>query len=945
MTNLILVFRAEMICLAILVFLFFTSQLYQMGKDHDCFFRICLYAIGHVVFDFITVYTVNHTETVPYGLNWFLHVCFYLCAIMFTIELLNYIVSLVYDKESCIRIRRLILWVPAIYLLVLPFLPMEILQGKGTKYSYGVAAVVGYAIAFLFLLASVMVMLFKYSLLDNHIRKALVPVLVTMIVIEVIQIIIPELLFTGGCVTLATVAVFFALENPVYVMQRKALMDALTGVKSRNAYELDIVGMKADYAQGKYDRTPVGLVFCDLNGLKQVNDRLGHIVGDEYIGIVAQALMKNMKSVRNIYRMGGDEFLAVYVGASEEKIREDMEKVRGYCKEVSREYPFRVEVAMGFALSGRQYASLKDVLHAADHNMYKNKWEMKNEIEYTDESDPAMLDKTALDDRIFKAFSDTSDRNYLYLCNMETNVSRWSRSAVDYFGLPGEYMLDVKTIWEEYIHPEDRDAYRTDIENVFAGKKEYHDIEYRARNQEGKYVICTCRGKILKGEHGEPDLFAGTMVNHGIVDGIDPVTNLPNAQELMHYLERVRGENAKIAVLYIGIRSFGRINMLYGSAMGDKILRMFGKFLRDVSGAGGSVFRMDGAKFTLVLFQTDREYLLGIYETIKKYAEHELFLESVQVPMQIYGGAVIINQRNMNDQWIKSGLEYTLSQSRNEQHGNLVFWGDMVQADERKRIEMYMEINRSVVHGCRGFYLQYQPIMDAKTEKMAGMEALLRWRNPLYGEVPPGKFIPWIESDPCYLELGKWILRQAIQDTAPILKKYPHLHLNVNITAEQLLHREFIKEVRDILDETGFPGGALCLELTERCKNLDRELLREKIAMLRKNGIHVIIDDMGIGSASLGLMLELPVDVVKVDKSIIRNIQNKAANQLFVESIIRAGNELKIFTCLEGLETKEEYEYLKNLGATYYQGFYFAKPLDIGIIAEKIEKENRLQEK
>lgn len=375
--NILLIIREELICLIILLFLQSCSRYYDIGKEKADFNRLWFWAVAHVVLDMVTVWTVNHTESVPLWVNWGLHVCFYLSAIGFVSEFLCYILSLVYDHRTVRRARIFTLLLAGGCLTALFFVPMDFLQGNGTKYSYGMAAFIGYAVAFIILLMSLITVIRNFRRLEVHVRRTIVPMLSVMLVAEVIQILVPELLFTGADLTIVTVGVFFALENPTLVLQRKAMMDTLTGVKSRNAYEMDIRQLERDYQEKRIRADSVGLVFCDINGLKQVNDTFGHLSGDEYIGTVAGIIAGKMVSVKSVYRMGGDEFLAVYQDTPEPVIRQEIKAVQEECSRLSKGAPYRIALAMGFEMSGPAYAGLKQVLREADRKMYQNKWILK----------------------------------------------------------------------------------------------------------------------------------------------------------------------------------------------------------------------------------------------------------------------------------------------------------------------------------------------------------------------------------------------------------------------------------------------------------------------------------------------------------------------------------------------------------------------------------------
>lgn len=513
----LLIVREEIVCLTILIFFWINGRFYQMGKDHGSFQRMLAYAIGHVVFDIVTVLTVNNLDKVPSWFNFGAHVVFYLFAILFSQEFFCYVLALSYEKRIQKKVRIGGFCLMALYVLLLPVLPIVYLQGNGTNYSLGPAAFVGYGLAMVFFVGSGVILAVNYRKLAPHVRMSLIPMLTLLVMAECIQIAVPELLITGGAATIVTVGFFFSLENPTDVFKQKLMIDALTGVKSRHSYEMDIERMEEEYARNQSIR--FGMVFCDLNNLKAVNDQRGHLEGDAYIGHIAQLLMKDLRRAEGIYRMGGDEFLAVYRDVDEADIRRETEQVRADCEALSEKKPYRMSVAIGYAVSGEEYANLRNVLRAADYLMYKNKAEMKRAVAFLS-ADGQKLNIAGLTDRIFDVFAATGEHNYLTLCNMSTNVSRWSESAVEYFGLPGEFIFDCATVWMEYIHPDDRAGYWADISDVFAGVKTDHDMEYRVRNKRGEYVLCTCRGTVVKGKNGDPDMFAATICPRFLRKGI-----------------------------------------------------------------------------------------------------------------------------------------------------------------------------------------------------------------------------------------------------------------------------------------------------------------------------------------------------------------------------------------------------------------------------------------
>lgn len=923
----LLIVREEIVCLIILVFLWINGRFYKMGKDHASFQRMLVYAIGHVVFDIITVLTVNHTDTVPPWLNFLAHAIFFLFAIQFAQEFFCYVVALSYGKRTQWIVRIGSLCLVVLYVALLPVLPIVYLQGKGTLYSLGPAAFVGYGLAMLFFIGSAVMLGLHYKNLAPHVRMALIPMLAILMVAECCQIAVPELLMTGGAVTIVTVGFFFSLENPVDVFKQKLLIDALTGVKSRQSYEIDIRRMETQYARNRNAR--FGMVFCDINNLKAVNDEKGHLAGDAYIGRIAQILMKDLKNAESIYRMGGDEFLAVYRDTSEADIRSEIEQVNAQCKALSAEVGYKMSVATGYAVTGKEYANLRDVLRVADYLMYKNKADMKQANAFL-ARDGQKLSVAGLTDRIFDVFAATSSRTYLTLCNLSTNVSRWSKSAVEYFGLPGEFIFDSATAWMEYIHPDDRADYWADISAVLRGTKKVHDIEYRVRNKQGEYVVCSCQGMVIKSTDGEPDLFAATIVNYGTVESTDLVTGLCNEQAVISYVEGLLREKRKAAFLQVKICTFSRINMLYGYKNGDRILSQFAEIVKQILGERGRVFRTEGAKFLLCLPDVDAPEAAKIYKAMQNAARHRIKVNAIAIPLRLACGAFVADEHfDCGAAVIRNNMIQALERSKQERHGRIVFYNDPALYGTQENLELLTTIHQDAVTERKGFFLEYQPILRMSTGETVGAEALLRWQDERFGRVEPAAFVSWLENDPCFYQVGHWILRKALLDAREMLAVMPDFVVNVNVTVLQLEDERFNAMVLDVLKESGFPPQQLCLELTERCRELDSAFLRTQIEFFRKFGIRVALDDVGTGFSSLSMLLALPVDEVKLDRSFITDIRSREASQACVSAIVEATQRMGYHACLEGIEDQETYEYLLSFGASYCQGYHFAKPMPV----------------
>jgi EAL domain-containing protein (putative c-di-GMP-specific phosphodiesterase class I)/GGDEF domain-containing protein len=540
------------------------------------------------------------------------------------------------------------------------------------------------------------------------------------------------------------------------------------------------------------------------------------------------------------------------------------------------------------------------------------------------------MNKAWLTSRTFSTFGDLTEPRYLYLCNLETHVSRWSKGAVDYFGLPGEYIEHAETLLLDYIHPDDQEVFTHSIQSVLAGNKPTQPVQYRVRNKKGHYVNCSCQGEVIPGAPGEPDLFAGTIDNHGITGNIDATTQLYNIYEFRKAMNQTTGSHQDALVMIVGLNQYSMVNSVYGYSFGNRVLKAFGQLLKDLVGNQGIVYRMDGSKFSLRLFQGTEALAYELYAQIQQQARSHIVVDGHHIPLGVSGGAMLVNQETRRDSCIRANITYAQERSKRECHSELVFLhpdkDGCTTLDTVKRNET---IRQSVLNGCQGFYLRYQPLVNAQTGRIKGVEALLRWRNDTYGELAPGQFIQWLEQNDCFFELGNWILRQAMTDALPLVKEHPEFLLSVNVTYSQIERSDFLGNFTQILEQTGFPPENLYIELTERTNPQDITNLRRELDYFSQKGVKIALDDFGTGSASLNLLRQLPIDRLKIDSQFVAHIQTNRTDEIIVESVIDSANKLGISVCVEGIETEQLRDYVQKYNVDTLQGYYYSRPVDI----------------
>ncbi|MBR3742041.1 MAG: EAL domain-containing protein [Clostridia bacterium] len=710
-----------------------------------------------------------------------------------------------------------------------------------------------------------------------------------------------------------------------------ARRDELTGTKNKTAYHEIETELQKQIEEGN---ASFGIVVCDINGLKVINDTEGHKAGDDYIRAACR-LVCNVFHHSPVFRIGGDEFAVVLRGQDYVERENLLSLLRRQVEENIRMGEGAV-VASGLAVY-RPNAdhAVEAVFNRADSEMYGDKARLKQEklLQEThslkEKANIRVIseDRRLMLDMLFKSFEVVSEGTYVYLCDMKYDLSRWSKSAVDAYGLPAEYMYGAGDIWENHIHPEDREAYHKGIEEIFSGNASGHDMQYRARRTTGEYDVCTCRGVVIRNPLGEPDYFAGTIRNHGIQGHVDTLTGLRNQYGFFEDLDGCIKRNAEVCVALFGINKFSEFNEMYGYHFGNRVLQRYARKVFELTGNMGHTYRIDGTKFAVISGTLSIPEVREQYNRFRALLHEGIEVDGKRILLDLHCGALRVDNFEIDSQTAYACLNFAYEESKTLRKGDMVEFQSDLNERNHRRLEQLHAIRASIKRGYKGFYLLYQPVVDAETERLIGAEALLRWKNKRYGLVPPDQFIPILESDPLFPELGEWILREAILAAKQFLHQIPGFVVNVNLSYSQIEKPGFADMVVRILNELDYPPEHLCLEVTERCRLLDMELLKNVTVNLKSRGILVAMDDFGTGFSAVGILKEIPFDVIKVDRSFVKGIEENETDRKLIWNVANLAAIFKAKVCVEGVETMGIRDILRECHAGSFQGYYYAKPL------------------
>lgn len=530
-----------------------------------------------------------------------------------------------------------------------------------------------------------------------------------------------------------------------------------------------------------------------------------------------------------------------------------------------------------------------------------------------------------------------AEDTYIYILHLKQHSAWFSDATKTYLGIQDTYVSDHYNIMRGLIHPDDLWEYEEGIPQRIQGKNLNRELCVRMKVVTGEYHMFSIHTDIVSDDKNTEKYLIVLLHNENVLPRIDALTDLYSQARFTADLATEIEKKEPFAVLMIKLERFNNLNIIYGSDFTNQILKETALQFIYMMDENSAVYRLDGPKFGFIFRGCNREKLLIFEQMLREKLAKGIYAGNQKITLKICAGAILIEQYDGKADSLSSKAAYALGHSETDHQGKLIIFNDEVRTSKNIDLELMKIIHQSVREGCKGFYVEYQPIVVSETGRIAGAEALVRWRMEPYGAVPPGRFIEWMETDPAMYELGNFVLQTALQETVGLLTILPDFVLNVNVSARQMEREEFHKDVLCILKQTGFPANHLCLELTERCKDMPLETIKAEVEFFQGFGIRMAMDDYGTGSASSGIVLYAPMDEIKLDMSFIRGITEDTKKQAMVKSIVEFANSCGMSTCLEGVETEELQNYLRLYQPTWFQGYYYSKPVKIEKFRELVQ--------
>lgn len=414
----------------------------------------------------------------------------------------------------------------------------------------------------------------------------------------------------------------------------------------------------------------------------------------------------------------------------------------------------------------------------------------------------------------------------------------------------------------------------------------------------------------------------------------DELTELPNRRWMEQKIQdslKIAEENAhKLAILYIDLDRFKSINDTLGHFVGDELLQQIARRLqKNLNKDTNLIARMGGDEFMVLCPILETKYeVTEIARNILESLENPFYVQGYELLLTASIGIVLYPSSGANVTELMKRVDVALYKAKELGRNMYQFYDRSMNRENFQSFTMERDLRKAIMNN--EFIAHFQPRVDALTGKTVSAEALIRWNHPEHGLISPGQFIPLAEETGLIISIGKWMKKKVCEQLVAWRNAgFPLIPISVNISSNRFLQEEFAEDIRKLLEQFELEGKWLEIEITENSIMRNEEIVQKTLKDLKEMGVNIFIDDFGTGYSSFNYLKTFEIDGVKIDRSFIQNISSKSENASITSAMIKMAQHLNLEVIAEGVETREELEYLLGENCRYVQGFFFGKPCPI----------------
>lgn len=535
----------------------------------------------------------------------------------------------------------------------------------------------------------------------------------------------------------------------------------------------------------------------------------------------------------------------------------------------------------------------------------------------------------------------TATRSGIWDADLRLGTCWWSPEFIAMLGYDDDEMPPRIGVWEQLIHPEDRAWTVTLAKRFIEGQTASYRPIYRLRRKDGSWIWIEAVGHCVRAADGKAVRFIGAMSDvterkrHEAellrLSTRDPLTGLPNRaltlDRLSHALKAARRRGRRAAALYIDLDRFKLVNDSLGHDVGDALLKKLVEALRGALRASDTLGRLGGDEFVVVAEELDGpQDAARVAENILNVARRPFEAEGRALFTPLSVGIAMDCDPDEDAAALLRHADTAMQAAKSGGGGTYRFFMPEMNAEAVARLEIERDLRAAVDAG--QFIVHYQPKFAVNDLALVGAEALVRWRHPVKGMIPPNDFIPVAEQTGLIAALGAIVLREAMRQTVEWRRRgLPPLPVAVNLSVRQLPDETACLPILAVLEQEEADPALLELEITETTMMDNIRQIVPALRRLRESGVAVAVDDFGTGYSSLAYLRKLPITTLKIDRSFINDVETDADSAAIAATIISMGRQLGLQVVAEGIENKGQLAFLRRHGCDMAQGFFLAKPM------------------
>ncbi len=540
----------------------------------------------------------------------------------------------------------------------------------------------------------------------------------------------------------------------------------------------------------------------------------------------------------------------------------------------------------------------------------------------------------------FEALQHSADE-YLFVVDMSTKQVMLSRNFVRDFNFPDIIVDDLAGLLTPFVWHDDRELLEDALAKVEAATPGVEIFaEFRLLNRDGEYGWVSLRMTAGADEFGQPELVAGVIARMDVKLKADYVTGLLNRNAF--YVDLMKELNsspdARGAVIFVGLDNFQLITETYGYEFGDNALKQLAQDIMNILPPDIRLYKLDNDMFAFYVSDVYPEEIEIIYSSIQLCMREIRNIEDT-IFCTASAGAAFYPDDASDVINLTRYAEVALEFARQKGKDQVAFFDAAYYERWRYDIGMQNLMQNSIARGCEDFFLCYQPQIDAKTGKLFGAEALLRWYDKDGSVVAPMQFIPLLERSRMIIPVGHWIIENAVKTAKRWQEFMPSFEVSVNISLYQLEEQLFYDFVKDCIDRYQINPSTLVFELTESNKVYDWDFVNKQFNAFHELGIKISMDDFGMGYANLAFMKNFHCNQVKIDRMFVMDVLNSEYDRNIIKYVIAMCHANHMEVVIEGVEDEATFIFLRDVcDADIIQGFYFGYPETEDVFVKRFNK-------